>query len=212
MKKSNLLDLYTDFLMTSPNVASALVMSKMLQDAYSHDSITRMLAQDELDQSAFWKLIKPTIRQVESLEGIISIDDTIEHKPYSEENELISWHFDHTQGKSVKGINIVTFNYSSQYDDLTMKIPVSFELVRKDKLVEKTEKKDGKFVTRMVRQASIGKLELVKRRLQVLVFQNQIKFKYATFDTWYSDADLISYIAKDPQRRPLKKHAVFARL
>ena len=152
-------------------------MSKMLQDSYSHDSITRMLAQNELDQSLFWKLIKPTIRQVESPEGIISIDDTIEHKPYSEENELISWHFDHTQGKSVKGINIVTFNYTSQYDDLTMKIPVSFELVRKDKLVEKTEKKDGKFVTRMVRQASVGKLELVRRRLQVLVFQNQIKFK-----------------------------------
>jgi hypothetical protein len=91
--------------MTSPNVASALVMSKMLQDAYSHDSITQMLAQDELDQCLFGKLIKSTIRQVESEDGIISIDDTIENKPYSEENELISWHFDHTVGKSVKGIN-----------------------------------------------------------------------------------------------------------
>jgi len=205
MKKRNLLDLYTDFLMTSPNVASALVMSKMLQDAYSHDSITRMLAQNELDQSIFWKLIKPTIRQIESEDGIISIDDTIENKPYSEENELISWHFDHTVGKSVKGINIVTFNYSSQYDDLTMKLPVSFELVRKDKLVEKTEKKDGKFVTRKVRQASISKIELVRKRLQILVFQNQVKFKYVTFDTWYADADLISYIAKE-----LNKHCVCA--
>lgn len=205
MKKSNLLDLYTDFLMTSPNVASALIMSKMLQDTYSHDSITRMLAQDELNQSLFWKIIKPTIRQVESEDGVISIDDTIENKPYSDENELISWHFDHTVGKSVKGINIVTFNYSSHYDDLTMKLPVSFELVRKDKLVEKTEKKEGKFLTRMVRQASVSKIELVRKRLQVLVFQNQIKFKYVTFDTWYSDADLISYIAKD-----LKKHCVCA--
>ena len=205
MKKSNLLDLYTDFLMTSPNVASALIMSKMLQDTYSHDSITRMLAQDELNQSLFWKIIKPTIRQVESEDGIISIDDTIENKPYSDENELISWHFDHTVGKSVKGINIVTFNYSSHYDDLTMKLPVSFELVCKDKLVEKTEKKEGKFLTRMVRQASVSKIELVRKRLQVLVFQNQIKFKYVTFDTWYSDADLISYIAKD-----LKKHCVCA--
>jgi hypothetical protein len=110
-----------------------------------------------------------------SEDGIISIDDTIENKPYSDENELISWHFDHTVGKSVKGINIVTFNYSSHYDDLTMKLPVSFELVRKDKLVEKTEKKEGKFLTRMVRQASVSKIELVRKRLQVLVFQNQIK-------------------------------------
>lgn len=205
MKKSAILDLYTDFLMTSPNIVSALVMSKVMQDAYSHDSITRMLAQDELDQSIFWKLIKPTIRQIESPEGVISVDDTIEHKPHSDENELISWHFDHTQGKSVKGINIVTFNYTSQYDDLTMKLPISFELVRKDKWVEKTEKKDHKFVTRMVRQASVGKIELVRKRLQILVFQNQIQFKYITFDTWYSDADLITYIAKD-----LKKHCVCA--
>jgi hypothetical protein len=205
MKKSHLLDLYTDFLMTAPGAVSALVMSKMLQDAYSHDSITRMLAQDELDQSLFWKLIKPTIRQVESEDGVISVDDTIENKPYSDENELICWHFDHTVGKSVKGINIVTFNYSSQYEDLTMKLPVAFELVRKDKLVEKTEKKDGKFITRIVRQASISKIELVRNRLQTLVFQNQVKFKYVTFDTWYSDAGLITYIVKN-----LKKQVVCA--
>jgi DDE superfamily endonuclease len=205
MKKANLLDLYTDFLMTSPGIASALVMSKVLQDSYSHDSITRMLAQDEIEQSLYWKMIKPTIRQVESSEGVISVDDTIENKPYSEENELISWHFDHTVGKSVKGINIVTFNYSSSFEDLTTKLPVAFDLVRKDLLVEKTEKKDGKFVTRTVRQASVSKIELVRQRLQVLVFQNHVQFKYVTFDTWYSDAGLMTYIVKD-----LKKHCVCA--
>ena len=205
MKKANLLDLYTDFLMTSPGIASALVMSKVLQDAYSHDSITRMLAQGEIEQSLYWKMIKPTIRQVESSEGVISVDDTIENKPYSEENELISWHFDHTVGKSVKGINIVTFNYSSSFEDLTTKLPVAFDLVRKDLLVEKTEKKDRKFITRTVRQASVSKIELVRQRLQVLVFQNHVKFKYVTFDTWYSDAGLMTYIVKD-----LKKHCVCA--
>lgn len=205
MKKAYLLDLYTDFLMTSLGIASALVMSKVLQDAYSHDSITRMLAQDEIDQSLYWKLIKPTIRQVESSAGVISVDDTKENKPYSEENELISWHFDHTVGKSVKGINIVTFNYSSSYEDLVTKLPVAFDLVRKDLLVEKTEKKDGKFVTRTIRQASVSKIELVRQRLQVLVFQNHVKFKYVTFDTWYSDAGLMTYIVKD-----LKKHCVCA--
>lgn len=210
MKKANLLDLYTDFLMTSPGIASALVMSKVLQDTYSHDSITRMLAQDEIEQSLYWKMIKPTIRQVESSEGIISVDDTIENKPYSEENErsaarLISWHFDHTVGKSVKGINIVTFNYSNAFEELTTKLPIAFDLVRKDLLVEKTEKKDGKFITRMVRQASVSKIELVRQRLQVLVFQNHVTFKYVTFDTWYSDAGLITYIVKD-----LKKHCVCA--
>jgi hypothetical protein len=100
--------------MTSPGIASALVMSKVLQDTYSHDSITRMLAQDEIEQSLYWKLIKPTIRQVESSEGVISVDDTIENKPCSEENELISWHFDHTVGKSVKGIKYQYCNLQLQ--------------------------------------------------------------------------------------------------
>lgn len=71
MKSSKLLDLYTDFLMTSPNVVSALVLSKVINDVYSHDSITRMLAQDELDQSVFCKFIKPTLRQIESESGVI---------------------------------------------------------------------------------------------------------------------------------------------
>ena len=53
-------------------------MSRVLQDVYSHDFITRMLAQDEIEQSLYWKLIKPTIKQVKSSEGVISIDDTIE--------------------------------------------------------------------------------------------------------------------------------------
>lgn len=209
MKKGNLLDLYTDFLITSPNVASALVMSELLQKAFSHDSITRMLAQDELSQSAYWKIIKPTLRQAENECGVISVDDTIENKPYSHENELISWHFDHTVGDSVKGINIVTFNYvseqQSQDEQIIIKLPISFELVRKDLWVEETKKKEGKFVTRMVRKASISKIELVQNRLKTLVFQNYVKFKYVTFDTWYSDSALISYVVKN-----LKKHIVCA--
>ena len=100
MKYARLLDLYTDFLTSSPNIVSAELVSAVLNEAYSHDSITRMLGQDELDQQTYWQLIKPSVRQIEKTDGVISIDDTLEEKPHSTENELIAWHFDHTKGYS----------------------------------------------------------------------------------------------------------------
>ena len=51
-------------------------------------------------------------------------------------------------------------------------------MVRKDKLVEKTQKIEGEFVTRQVRQASMSKLDLVKTRLNILINQNRINCKY----------------------------------
>lgn len=206
MKSPELMDLYSDYLLSSPTVVSALVLVKVLNDSYSHDAVTRMLAQGELSQQKYWKQIKRVVRQVETELGVISIDDTIEEKPHSTENDLISWHYDHSQGKSVKGINMVTFTYVNELDSqVKVKLPLAWELVRKDKVVEKTEKKDGKFITRQVRQASISKIALVKERLGVLVYQNQVKFKYVVFDSWYTSAELMKYMVLD-----LQKHFVCA--
>ena len=36
------------------------------------------------------------------------IDDTIEEKPYTDESELLlCWHYEHSKGRSVKGINLI---------------------------------------------------------------------------------------------------------
>jgi hypothetical protein len=206
MKSPELMDLYSDYLLSSPCSVSALTMVKMLNDSYSHDSVTRMLAQPELSQQEYWKQVKKVIRRLESDCGVISVDDSIQHKPHSTENELISWHYDHTSGTSVKGINLVTFVYTNEVTaEMQLKIPLAWELVRKDVCVEKEEKKDGKFITRQVRQASVSKITLVKERLRILVHQNQVKCSYITFDTWYSSADLMKHIVVD-----MKKHFVCA--
>ncbi|MCY4330002.1 MAG: IS701 family transposase, partial [Endozoicomonadaceae bacterium] len=55
------------------------------------------------------------------------MDDTIQEKPHSDENELICWHYDHGTGQTVKGINILNMLYSSG----DTKIPVAFELIEK---------------------------------------------------------------------------------
>lgn len=207
MKRPELMDLYTDFLTSSPNVVSALMMSKVLNEAYSHDAITRMLAQSELDQKTYWRSIKKLVRQVECEDGVISVDDFIEHKPYSEQNELIAYHYDHAEGKTVRGINIVTFTYVNRQADPKVKLPIAFEVVRKDLEVTKTikDKKSGKFIEKTSRAASISKNELFRSRLKVLTHQNNVKYSYVAFDTWYSASENMNFIVEN-----LKKHFVCA--
>lgn len=205
MKYAPVLDLYTDFLMTSPNIVSAGLVSEILNKEYSHDKITRMLAQSILEQKEYWQAIKKTVRQIEKPAGLISIDDTIEEKPHSDENEYIAWYYDHTTGRSVKGINIITFTYVNTDFALPVKLPIGFEVVKKDSTQTKTVKKNGKFITRTTPCASISKNELVRQRLHCLVYQNHVQFGYVAFDTWFSSAENIEFIVKD-----LKKHVVCA--
>lgn len=205
MKYSPVMDLYTDFLMTSPNVVSAGLVSEILNKEHSHDKITRMLAQIILDQKEYWQAIKKTVRQVEKPKGVISVDDTIDEKPHSDENQYNSWYYDHTTGRSVKGINIVTFTYVNQDFALPVKLPIAFEVVKKDSSQTKTVKKDGKFITQTTPCSSISKNELVRQRLHCLVYQNHVQFGYVAFDTWFSSAENIVFIVND-----LKKHVVCA--
>lgn len=207
MKRPELMDLYTDFLTSSPQIASALVMAKVLNGVYSHDAITRMLSQPEISQKDYWRSIKKLVRQVEHEEGVISVDDFICHKPHSAENELIAYHYDHTSGSTQRGINIVSFTYVNRIIEPKVKLPVAFEIIRKDREETKTvkDKKTGKFIQKTSRKASIGKNELFRTRLKILTHQNNIKYRYVAFDTWYSSAENMKFIVND-----LKKHFVCA--
>jgi len=42
------------------------------------------------------------VRDTEEEDGVLSFDDSIEEKRYTDQNEIITWHFDHTVGRSVK--------------------------------------------------------------------------------------------------------------
>jgi hypothetical protein len=78
----------------------------LVDQAYSHDQIIRFLVKERYGQKEYWQTIKPIIREVERDDGAILIDDTLEEKPYTDENEIVCYHYDHTDGKTVKGINI----------------------------------------------------------------------------------------------------------
>ena len=50
------------------------------------------------------------IRDIEQDDGVLIFDDTIQEKPYTDENDLICWHYDHSQNRTVKGINLHLFD------------------------------------------------------------------------------------------------------
>lgn len=132
MKDPQILDLYSEYLIASFNLATATGLSKLLDEVYSHDQISRFLGQGLLTQKDYWRCIKPIIRKVEQPCGIIKIDDTIEHKPHSKENDIICYHWDHANKRSVKGINIINFLYQSPINESqTLSIPLAFELIEK---------------------------------------------------------------------------------
>jgi predicted house-cleaning NTP pyrophosphatase (Maf/HAM1 superfamily) len=89
-------------------------------------------------------MAKPLVRQVESDDGALALDDSIVEKPYTDENELICWHWDHSKDRNVKGINFLTAFYVTAQTGL----PVAFDLVTKTEtyLDAKTSKQMSAFV------------------------------------------------------------------
>jgi hypothetical protein len=61
------------------------------------------------------------------VDGVLIFDDTIQEKAWTDENEVIDWHYDHCKGRSVKGINLL----NALYHRGEASIPVAFEVVHK---------------------------------------------------------------------------------
>ena len=132
-----LLELYTDYLITSFGQTTATGLARLTDQAISHDQVTRLLAAPKRTGADLWRKVKPLLREMESDEGVLIFDDSIEEKPYTDENEIIAWHWDHSKGRNVKGINFITALYENQGPSL----PVSFDLVEKTEFY--TDEKTG---------------------------------------------------------------------
>jgi hypothetical protein len=95
----DLLELYSDYLLSAFSHTTATGLSAMSNGEVSHDKITRFLSTEQMDSRTLWRLVKPLVRQLEREEhdeNVLIIDDTVEEKPYTDESELICWHYDHS--------------------------------------------------------------------------------------------------------------------
>lgn len=196
-RTSAILDLYSDYLISSFGQTTATGMAKLVSHL-SHDQITRFLGGESFGDKDLWKIVKAPLRQVESADAVLIIDDTIEEKPYTDESELINWHYDHTVGKTVKGINLVSALYLSQ----GVSLPVSLHLVLKTKLG--VDPKTGKDKW----ESPVTKNEVL-RQMVASSKQKEIPFRYVLADTWFSSSENMDFIKNKAKKDfviPLKSN------
>lgn len=177
-----LLDLYADYLISSFGPTTATGLSRLLQAHLSHDKITRFLSERPYTSANLWQIVKPLVRQVQNENAVLVMDDSIAHKPHTDPSELIGWHYNHTTGTTVKGINFLTTLYCT--DEVSL--PVAFALVEKD---EEFIDKAGK----LKRRATVSKNTHYQAMLKACL-KNQMPFRYVLNDVWFAAADNMKLI------------------
>ena len=182
--KTDYLELYTDYLISNNTYATATGLSAMVDNAVSHDQITRFLSKNEFTSKELWKRVKKTVREIESEDGCLIFDDTVQEKKWTDESDIMCWHFDHTVGKSVRGINMLNALYYSN----GVSIPLSFEIIKKYQYSD-IETKEVK------RKAVITKNELMRDMILIGV-KNQVKFKYVLMDSWFGAKENFEFIKR----------------
>jgi len=179
-------EIYSDYLIASFGLTTATGLSKLLEGQISHDRITRFLSGKVKTSKDLWQFVKPLIREIETENGCLIIDDSIEEKPYTDENDIVCWHFDHSQGTNVKGINFL----SCLYQVASISLPIGFELISKTE--QYIDPKDGK----QKRRSPISKNELARRQIEYAA-RNKIKFRFVLFDVWFSSVENMRFILKN---------------
>jgi DDE superfamily endonuclease len=196
MKAQPIADLYSDYLLASFGATTATGLSDLLEGEISHDQVTRYLAGPKKTATDLWRTVKSFVREVQSVAGVLIIDDSIEEKPYTDENDIVCWHYDHSKDRMLKGINFLTALYSSQ----GVSVPVGFHLVAK------TEKYTDPKTQKEKRRSPVSKNEVCHELIKQAV-RNGILFRFVLFDVWFASAETMVFM-KHKQRRdficPLK--------
>jgi len=182
-----LIDLYTDFLIACPGQITSTLLSEVLDNQVGHDKFTRLLSSGKINSRYLWHEVKPMCQEIECDDAVLILDDSVEAKPYTKCNNLIRYHYDHTVGKSVKGVNFITAIYNSW----EMSLPVGVDFVIKD---QSYIDKDGK--TKYKSKVSKNEMyrELIARA------GSQLRFRYVLNDSWFASAENMAFINEKMDR------------
>jgi len=181
---NEMLDLYTDYLISQNGLATATGLSDLTSGEVSHDKVTRFLNSPELTSKDLWQYVKKDVRKAEANDdGVLILDDSIEEKPYTDENDIICWHHSHAKGCHVKGINLLSCLV--RYGDFSY--PVGYEIIHKTirYCVVKTKKE--------TRKSETTKNEYF-RNLVLKSSNNNVKFKYVLADNWFGSKENMEFL------------------
>lgn len=184
-KEKEILDIYSDYIISSFWQITATWLSSMLDWEIKHDKITEFLSKRDFTSKDLWLLVKQEIRKIENENWVLAFDDSIEEKQYTDENEIICWHWDHVFWRNVKWINLMQMLYI--WEELS--IPVWYEIVKKtEKFIDPKTKKEK-------RRSEKNKNEIFREILETVV-RNVVKFKYVTMDSWFCNKKNLQKIIK----------------
>jgi len=188
---NEILDLYSDYLIAQNQYATAVGLSDLLQGQISHDKITRFLNGKEFASKELWQHVKPEIRKIEQdVGGVLILDDTIEEKTYTDENEIVCWHYSHAKGRCVKGVNLLSCLV--RYGDTAL--PIAYESIAKDLLF-------CDIVTKKIRrQSSISKNQIFRSMIAQSI-NNGVKFDYVLADNWFGAKKNMEFIHYDMSKK-----------
>ena len=139
------LELYTDYLICNNGFATATGLSAMIDGDISHDQMTRFLSSRPFTSKDLWEQVKPIVRQIEDEEGYLIFDDTIQEKAWTDENEIMCWHFDYCKGRTLMDS---WFGSKENFAFILEKDKHFIAALKDNRLVALTEqdKKEGRFV------------------------------------------------------------------
>lgn len=162
------LDLYTWFLLSEPKFGGCNRLAEILEQV-SHDSVNRFLLRERYHPQDLFDTVKPYI----NLEGgILSVDDTVVEKPYSDPKraDLIGYFWSGKHHKTIIGINLITLYYC---DVQGKSLPINYRIYEKQ---ERKTKND--YFREMV-------AEVIDWGLQPWV---------VTGDSWYSGRENLKFL------------------
>lgn len=189
MTDKELLDIYSDYLISAFGPTTATGLSALLAGRISHARIHRFLAGEQRTSADLWHVVKPHVRAIQSNRGVLILDDRIAEKPYPDENDIVCWHSAHAKDRMVKGITLLTALYHAQ----DISLPVGITLIAKTE--HYVDKQDGK----PKRRSPVGKNEDYRAMVQQAV-SNQIAFKDVLNDGWFASAENMRFVKQTVQK------------
>lgn len=135
----------------------------------SHDSVNRFLLRERYEPKDLFDAVNPYISLAG---GVISVDDTVVEKPYSEPMaaELIGYFWSGKHHQVIKGINLITLYYSGTQGN---SLPINYRIY---------DKQEGKTKNEYFREMVA---EVIAWGLQPWI---------VTGDSWYSGVENLKFL------------------
>jgi hypothetical protein len=158
---------YIAYLLCEGGRSSCVRGSKVLQ--ISHDEINRFLAGSHFSGKDLFDKSKAALNLSG---GVLSVDDTVIDKPYSNPDaaELVGFFWSGLHHKSVKGINLIMLNYTDVYG---VSLPVNWRVYR-----QRDSKTKNDYFQDMVGE----------------VFSWGLHPAWVTADAWYSSIENLKFL------------------